>query len=98
LEDKEAILAECRLKYEDKDYGDVRWDTTDKASRMQAERVRLCMQTKGLSFEAMYSTDEKEVLIPNNRCWYVDLAMPVAPVYLNSNCYHPASRVDLLKQ
>lgn len=87
FEDKEAILAECRLKYE-KNGPDDRAD------------VMLCMSAKGYQFASAW-TDSK-LTVPNARCWTSTIilgkAIPTEAAYIMSDCYKSRSILDKLRQ
>lgn len=84
LEDKEANLAECRLKYDQ-----------DAAGK---DGVMLCMSAKGYEFASGWE-DGKLTQI-NGKCWNGKLVngtgVPTDPVYLLSDCYSKRSLWNLL--
>lgn len=84
LEDKEAILAECRLKYD-----------KDAASQ---EGVMLCMSAKGYEFASAWEDDKFTTL--NGKCWYGTMAngkpIPTQPAYILSDCYNKRSAWNLI--
>jgi len=85
FEDKEAILAECRLKYDKNGDGQ--------------EGVLLCMSAKGYEFESGW-TDDKFTML-NTKCWDGKIingtGVPVTPWYILTDCYNKRPLWTVLK-
>ncbi|WP_143393256.1 hypothetical protein [Fimbriiglobus ruber] len=78
LEDKVAILSECRLKYDQDGAGQ--------------QGVMLCMSAKGYEFESAWLSPH-DYTAPNKKCWTGNGSspLPVNPSYVFSDCYSKRS-------
>ena len=79
FEDKEAILSECRLKYDQDGTGQ--------------EGVMLCMSAKGYEFASGWIDNNFTEI--NGKCWNGTFAgktaVPTKPAYILSDCYSKRS-------
>jgi hypothetical protein len=83
LEDKEALISECILKYE--------------KNAINGDNIMLCMDAKGYDFGRRWKDDK--LTETNNECWLVDEKnFPYEPLYTSAKCYTKRTMIDIWKQ